>query len=160
MLDLIDEIKYDFLQNYYNPIFSQDLINKIEDRDNQINNVINKLSDELSKNKLNQFYIEELSKNENISVRFTLDASKIDKYNFIKFIKLTKIRKYFRFDFFFLKNFDIEEDVFKEYSKILKIVKNYADDNDTKLSVIFIPNSARFLPKLFMTLVSFGIEIG
>ena len=82
MLDLIDEIKYDFLQNYYNPIFSQDLINKIEDRDNQINNVINKLSDELSKNKLNQFYIEELSKNENISVRFTLDASKIDKYNY------------------------------------------------------------------------------
>ena len=149
LLDLIDEIKYDFLQNYYNPIFSQDLINKIEDRDNQINNVINKLSDELSKNKLNQFYIEELSKNENISVRFTLDASKIDKYNFIKFIKLTNIRKYFRFDFFFLKNFDIEEDVFKEYSKILKIVKNYADDNDTKLSVIFIPNSARFLPKLF-----------
>ena len=49
----------------------------------------------------------------------------------------------------FLKNFDIEEDVFKEYSKILKTVKNYADDNDTKLSVIFIPNSARFLPKLF-----------
>ena len=93
MLDLIDEIKYDFLQNYYNPL-SQDLINKIEDRDNQINNVINKLSDELSKNKLNQFYIEELSKNENISVRFTLDASKIDK-NFIKFIKLTNIRKYF-----------------------------------------------------------------
>ena len=85
--------------------------------DNQINNVINKLSDELSKNKLNRFYIEELSKNENISVRFTLDASKIDKYNFIKFIKLTNIRKYFRFDFFFLKNFDIEEDVFKEYSK-------------------------------------------
>ena len=99
--DLIDEISYGFLQNYYNPSFSQDLINKIEKRDNIINNIINKLSDELSKNKLDQSSIDELSKKANISVRFTLDASKEDKYNSIKFLKLTNIRKYFRFDFFF-----------------------------------------------------------